>query len=437
MGNQYTQRELAVAVDLDGQNLKANAANMAELRKGKHAADAILKLAKAENSPITDYNNSYKFSLASKSIVCAALISVNAYKGVLESLGVSLSEKEKENFYDSQIKTLSQEYGINYAVVKRLFDFSEELSKSKFFPNSENFDKLLFAFDKDFKKDELSSALLKIVNAPNFKKNISYASTDIKKRSKYNIVVSELDKKIPLPIFNEKIDFLLIDRMLSKKNVWFNPGLGNEVKADIFMVMFRFIFISMAVPVCQSILSIDKDYKELIIEKLNKTRCTMDDSGGLHDYSIKGNISTSNHMYSAKIKITATSGVLNDYIEMYNMFNDDSLNLKKGINLDNLVLKLAKESFNTMTDKNLISLCKLLKINEDYILDVLKHKDGIHIFEIFKDIANKLSNIKDHEIKGIDLIAVYDLVFNTNPNNLLYYAEAKVKKSVISSLKMK
>lgn len=425
MGHTYTPRELRESGRLDGKVASEFSGVSNAILKGKIAAETLIELNKGPNSPVKEYVKSQKESRDSAQIVLAALISVNAYRGVLESLGLNYNSQQKEIFFDEQIVLMAKTYHVDYNLLKKIFLFSEKMSTGSMYPNTQNFDKLLREFDSTMGKQDLANSLDKIVNATGFKNNINFENQDVKIRKKKDFKIQTQKIEIALPIFGQEINHNLLLKMLDKKNVWFNSGLPGKMKIDVFYYASRFIFVVLGLAICKTILSTNGDYKELIIEKLNKTNCFMGGKSGLHDGNLLGDLSSNATKFGERIKLESTSSVLNDYIELYKMFKELDLN----VDADTLLFKNIKVLFSKIDDKSVLSLNKLIGIDEDYLYDIAKSKKGIHIFTIFEYITNKMSDIKDTSMNNINLLEVYEFIYNMDPNKLLFYAESQLKKS--------
>lgn len=424
MDNAYTRRELENAAILDGEIDNNFSKIEAERKKLSGASNKLLALATAEDSPMVKLFKAEEEYKQKSKILCAVLISVNAYRGVLDSLGVNLSDQDKEVFFNKQIEKLSKDFLIDFCILKKIFLFSEKLITSEYEINLNQFEELLIKDGID--KSILSDVMSKIVSSNGFDNNVSYQSQDKDVRKNHRVKIEYLEKKILLPKYNGVIDFKLLNELLKKNNSWFNPGLKYENKVDIFYVTSRLIFVVLGIAICKTILKIDKNYKELIVEKLNKTDCSMGGDSGLHDHNLLGEISTHATKFGPKIKITATSNAINDYIELYHMFKKSDL--CGGADIEVLLAKNISGLLNKLDEKNLLQLNKLLGIDEGYFMKIVKQESGVHIFTIFEHLANKMSDMKDSDMKSVELLPVYELVYNMNPNNLLNYAEKQIKK---------
>ena len=290
--------------------------------------------------------------------------------------------------------------------------------------NSYDFDKLLKEFDSEIDKKELGTILDKIVNSADFTNNINYEYQDTKIRKNENILIFELKKEVLLPKHASEIDYTYLLKMINKNNLWFNSGLTEKMKVDIFYYSTRLIFVVLATGICKTILKIDHGYKDLIIEKLNKTHCTMGGDCGLHDGNLLGEMASLVTKFESKIKSQTTINVLNEYIELYNMFKKSDLN--KGADIDALLFETLKNLFGKVTEKNILGLNKLVGLDENYLLDIVNRKDGIHIFTIFEHITAKLSEIKDTAMNDIVLLDCFEFIYNIDPNKIVFYAEKRL-----------
>lgn len=438
----FTRREIHRAAELDGKQNEVNDAYARQLSIGNSLINIKNALLLDKSNPLKRYEENKEKLANSRSLALSSMLSYLTYETIVKKQSPRLSENDLRILYNNECVKLAQEHGIDVDVFKTVYEFSERLRGRSVYSNTMMYNDLIEDNIKKITKEQIRELFDKITINPNFNEHVTYEKNVNNKTSKFSFKIEKMVKEIPFPknVDNKKSEFsfkienvengnsLKLYSMLTRKNFWFGTALAEKTRVDYLNVAFRIVFLILTISVVKTILEINKDYKELIIEKLNKTRCFVAECGYLGENSIIGELSTFDHRYNKKIKRGSTIDVLNEYIEMYSMFKNEILNIvpkdldsRVAKNVDLVILRLSVQS------KDTINLASIFKIDSPYIINLLDMTKGVHLYEILMPFAEKLSKISVNDVAEIDIEKVYEYIYGQNPNCVLDIAEVLLK----------